>query len=279
MPDGVPNRALTTAGECDRYTRDHGMASTYRPSFARLMAHAAVARRARTWIAFVRARSALCSRPYALAARRELRCRGEGPARLLVGCRRGGDMRMQIEEPSGLAPARDHFGQGPRMMQSLQVHGMPTDVPRSDLHRRRRTRLTSFSPPLRRAALDAEHRPVSPRYPSLPEAVFTSVTLGTSGRARSMQRCALLGAVRPLRAGQLANWFGVSERTCNRRLDEGGLGSLRDVIRYSRAVRAVCTLVARKGSLAQVATGRRHEPGGALVELAPRTHPGAVRLR
>lgn len=203
----------------------------------------------------------------------------EGPARLLVGCGRGRGMRMQIEEASGLAPARDHFGQGPRMMQSLQVHGMPTDVPRSDPHRRRRTRLTTFGPPLRRAALDAEHRPVSPRYPSLPEAVFTSVTIGTSGRARSMQRCALLGAVRPLRAGQLANWFGVSERTCNRRLEEGGLGSLRDVIRYSRAVRAVCTLVARKSSLAQVATGRRHEPGGALVELAPRTHPGAVRLR
>ena len=89
--------------------------------------------------------------------------------------------------------------------------------------------------------------------PPLPEAVFTSVTLGTSGRARSILRCALLGAVRPLRAGQLANWFGVSERTCNRRLEEGGLGSLRDIIGYSRAVRAVCTLVARKGSLAQVA--------------------------
>lgn len=76
----------------------------------------------------------------------------------------------------------------------------------------------------------------------VPAAVLRRVSSAGAGMARVMLVWCLHGAMRPMRVNQVADNFGVSLRTCNRRLADSSIAPLVEVISYSRALRAALLL-------------------------------------
>ena len=63
-----------------------------------------------------------------------------------------------------------------------------------------------------------------------------------SGNARQMPAWCLHNDACPLSVYHVAEAFGVSVRTCNRRLAAAGIGTLADVVGFSRTLRAALRL-------------------------------------
>lgn len=109
--------------------------------------------------------------------------------------------------------------------------------------------------------------------PPLPAQVLTLLSGAVSGRSRTIFGCALQKAASPLRASDVAAWFGSSVRTCDRRLSEGGVGSLSHVIGYCRVVRAACMLATSHHSIVGVALALRFPSEQALrMQVRRRLH-------